>query len=82
MSLLYLITTTVEYKGMSQKQLFKTWTKEAEELLKAKEQGKVLQIWKVSEIMISNLQSVFIFICHMHKKGYSSALNMHELKLN
>lgn len=82
MSLLYLITTAVEYKGMSQKQLFKTWAKEAEELLKAKEQGKVLQIWKVSKIMISNLQSVFIFICHMHKKGYSSALNMHELKLN
>lgn len=82
MSLLYLITTAVEYKGMSQKQLFKTWAKEAEELLKAKEQGKVLQIWKVSEIMISNLQPVFIFICHMHKKEYSNALNMHELKLN
>jgi len=32
---------------MSQKQLFKTWAKEAEELLKAKEQGTVLQIWKL-----------------------------------
>lgn len=47
MSLLYLIKFTIEYKGIPQKQLIKTWATEAEVALKAKEKGKILQIWKV-----------------------------------
>ena len=49
MSLLYLIKFTIEYKGIPQKQFIKTWTTEADVALKAKEKGKILQIWKVSE---------------------------------
>lgn len=48
MSLLYLIKFTIEYKGIPQKQFIKTWATEAEVALKAKEKGKILQIWKVS----------------------------------
>lgn len=47
MSLLYLIKFTIEYKGIPQNQLIKTWATEAEVALKAKEKGKILQIWKV-----------------------------------
>lgn len=47
MSLLYLIKFTIEYKGIPQKQFIKTWATEAEVALKAKEKGKILQIWKV-----------------------------------
>ncbi|CAH3147438.1 unnamed protein product [Porites evermanni] len=47
MSLLYLIKLTVEYKGIPQKQFIHTWLKQAEESLKAKEDGKILQLWKV-----------------------------------
>ena len=49
MSLLYLIKFTIEYKGIPQKQFIKTWAIEADVALKAKEKGKILQIWKVSE---------------------------------
>lgn len=49
MSLLYLIKFTIEYKGIPQKQFIKTWATEAEVALKAKEKGKILQIWKVNE---------------------------------
>ena len=49
MSLLYLIKLTVEYKGILQKQFIHTWLKQAEESLKAKEDGKILQLWKVTE---------------------------------
>ena len=49
MSLLYLIKFTIEYKGIPQKQFIKTWATEADVALKAKEKGKILQIWKVSE---------------------------------
>lgn len=47
MSLLYLIKFTIEYKGIPQKQFIKTWATEADVALKAKEKGKILQIWKV-----------------------------------
>ncbi|XP_073249059.1 uncharacterized protein [Porites lutea] len=47
MSLLYLIKLTVEYKGIPQKQFIHTWSKQAKESLKAKEDGKILQLWKV-----------------------------------
>ena len=49
MSLLYLIKFTIEYKGIPQKQFIKTWAIEADVALNAKEKGKILQIWKVSE---------------------------------
>ena len=49
MSLLYLIKLTVEYKGIHQKQFIHTWLKQAEESLKAKEDGRILQLWKVTE---------------------------------
>lgn len=47
MSLLYLIKFTIEYKRIPQEQFIKTWAAEAEVALKAKEKGKILQIWKV-----------------------------------
>ena len=47
MSLLYLIKFTIEYKRIPQEQFIKTWEAEAEVALKAKEKGKILQIWKV-----------------------------------
>jgi len=53
MSLLYLIKFTIEYKGIPQIQFIKTWATEADVALKAKEKGKILQIWKVSEKKIS-----------------------------
>ena len=49
MSLLYLIKLTVEYKGIHQKQFIHTWLKQGEESLKAKEDGRILQLWKVTE---------------------------------
>ena len=52
MSLLYLIKFTVEYRGISQKQFIQTWLKEAEASLKAKEKGRILQLWKVTVIMV------------------------------
>lgn len=47
MSLLYLIKFTIEYKRIPQEQFIKTWAAEAEVALKAKEKGKILQIWKL-----------------------------------
>lgn len=61
MSLLYLIKFTVEYKGIPQKQFIKTWAIEADVALKAKEKGKILQIWKVSEENISLYCLVSLF---------------------
>ena len=49
MSLLYLIKLTLEYKGIPQKQFIHTWLKQAEESLKAKGDGRILQLWKVTE---------------------------------
>ncbi|KAM7451427.1 hypothetical protein ABFA07_001086 [Porites harrisoni] len=46
MSLLFLIKLTVEYKGIPQEQFIHTWLKDAEESLKAKEDGRILQLWK------------------------------------
>lgn len=60
MSLLYLIKFTIEYKGIPQKQFIKTWATEADVALKAKEKGKILQIWKVSEKYILILLVLFI----------------------
>ena len=60
MSLLYLIKFTIEYKGIPQKQFIKTWATEADVALKAKEKGKILQIWKVSEKNIAILLILFI----------------------
>ena len=45
-----MMETSVEYKGMPQKEFCKIWAADAEALLKAKENGKVLQIWKVNLI--------------------------------
>lgn len=42
-----MIKFTVEYRGISQKQFIQTWLKEAEASLKAKEKGRILQLWKV-----------------------------------
>ena len=60
MSLLYLIKFTIEYKGIPQKQFIKTWAIEADVALKAKEKGKILQIWKVSDTNI-----VVLFVLHI-----------------
>ena len=60
MSLLYLIKFTIEYKGIPQKQFIKTWATEADVALKAKEKGKILQIWKVSEKKFPILLILFI----------------------
>lgn len=45
--LLYLVDTNIDYKGVPQKEFCKFWAAEAEALLKEKENGKVIQIWKV-----------------------------------
>ena len=60
MSLLYLIKFTIEYKGIPQKQFIKTWATEADVALKAKEKGKILQIWKVGEKKFPTLLILFI----------------------
>ena len=53
MSLLFLIKLTVEYKGIPQEQFIHTWLKDAEESLKAKEDGRILQLWKVNETALN-----------------------------
>lgn len=55
MSLLYLIKFTIEYKQIPQEQFIKTWAAEAEVALKAKEKGKILQIWKVGIYFLKHL---------------------------
>lgn len=55
MSLLYLIKFTIEYKRIPQEQFIKTWAAEAEVALKAKEKGKILQIWKVGIYFLKHL---------------------------
>ena len=53
MSLLFLIKLTVECKGIPQEQFIHTWLKDAEESLKAKEDGRILQLWKVNETALN-----------------------------
>ena len=53
MSLVFLIKLTVEYKGIPQEQFIHTWLKDAEDSLKAKEDGKILQLWKVNETALN-----------------------------
>ena len=53
MSLLFLIKLTVEYKGIPQEQFIHTWLKDAEESLKAKEDGRILQLWEVIETALN-----------------------------
>lgn len=43
----------VEYKGIPQEQFIHTWLKDAEESLKAKEDGRILQLWKVNETVLN-----------------------------
>lgn len=45
---MYLVDTNIDYKGVPQKDFCKVWAAEAEALLKEKENGKVIQIWKVN----------------------------------
>ena len=68
MSLLYLIKFTIEYKGIPQKQFIKIWATEAEVALKAKEKGKILQIWKVSEK--KNVSILLVVLILTAKLGY------------
>ena len=53
MSLLYLMKFSVEYRGLTQKELIANWLQEAETAIAAKEKGRVTQIWKVSERNLS-----------------------------
>lgn len=68
MNLLYLIKFTIEYKGIPQKQFIKTWATEADVALKAKEKGKILQIWKVSE------KKYLYTICSLYFNGKTGIL--------
>ena len=70
MSLLYLIKFIIEYKGIPQKQFIKTWATEADVALKAKEKGKILQIWKVSE----KIPILLILFISTAKLGYWSTI--------
>ena len=53
MSLLFLIKLTVDYKRIPQEQFIHTWLKDAEESLKAKEDDRILQLWKVNETALN-----------------------------
>jgi len=82
MSLLYLIKFTVEYKGIPQKQFIKTWAIEADVALKAKEKGKILQIWKVSEenislyCLVSLFQRLTLDIGSITQKGFGKLFQL------
>lgn len=75
MSLLYLIKFTIEYKGIPQKQFIKTWAVEADVALKAKEKGKILQIWKVSGKKISILFVLFISATKLELQGHQCSVS-------
>lgn len=79
MSLLYLIKFTIEYKGIPQKQFIKTWATEADVALKAKEKGKIIQIWKVSE---KNISILFVLFISTIKLGYKVNNTISVCKIN
>lgn len=79
MSLLYLIKFTIEYKGIPQKQFIKTWATEADVALKAKEKGKILQIWKVREKYIFILLVLFISTAKLYWVNYSHKRDLDNL---
>lgn len=79
MSLLYLIKFTIEYKGIPQKQFIKTWATEADVALKAKEKGKIIQIWKVSE---KNISILFVLFISTIKLGYKVNNTISACKIN
>eukprot|EP00112_Aurelia_sp_Birch-Aquarium-sp1_P023991 Seg738.2 transcript_id=Seg738.2/GoldUCD/mRNA.D3Y31 product="hypothetical protein" protein_id=Seg738.2/GoldUCD/D3Y31 len=45
--MLFLLRFSIEYRGLSQPELFKIWLQEAEVALAAKQSGLVKEIWKV-----------------------------------
>lgn len=75
MSLLYLIKFTIEYKGIPQKQFIKTWAVEADVALKAKEKGKILQIWKVSGKKISVLFVLVTSAAKLELQGHQCSIS-------
>lgn len=75
MSLLYLIKFTIEYKGIPQKQFIKTWAIEADVALKAKEKGKILQIWKVSGKKISVLFVLVTSTAKLELQGHQCSIS-------
>lgn len=75
MSLLYLIKFTIEYKGIPQKQFIKTWAVEADVALKAKEKGKILQIWKVSGKKISVLFVLVTSAVKLELQGHQCSIS-------
>lgn len=44
--MLYLLDFQVEYAGMTRKELFEIWAREADAALAAKEAGAVVDLWK------------------------------------
>ena len=45
--MLYLLQITVEYRGLSQPELFHIWIEEAEKVLATREEGLIKELWKV-----------------------------------